>query len=250
MMKVLNNRVGHQTESNAYIQPQMEVGKVDDEYEKEANDVADKVIRMPEGDQMPKMRSGSKSIRMMKMNGDSIKMGGSNEGTIQMAVDSPVKIQKMSDWDKDEIFASLNIQQNNSTVQNKFKQLMNDPTNTKYSESDIDNITTQFNGYDEMEKTSDNTFKLKAGWQMKLKKSPNYGTMTLSNTQITITHKVNGKWIKGPVNVIEVKFSKPFGFAVGNPFSGNILHQGYIYGNKFYIKDENGTYSNPLDLSK
>ena len=116
MKKVLNNQVDHQRGSSMYIQPQMEVGKVDDEYEKEANDVADKVMRMPEGDQMPKMSSGSESIQMMKLDEDSIKMGGSNEGTIQMTVDSPVKIQKMSDGNKGAMPAPQKVEQgiNNS----------------------------------------------------------------------------------------------------------------------------------------
>jgi hypothetical protein len=93
--------------------------------------------------------------------------------------------------------------------------------------------------------------KLEAGWTMRnVYESSSSGTMTLSNTQITINHKVDGKWTKGPVDVIEVTFEKPFGFAVGNPLDGNIINQGYIYGNKFYVQNKNGTYSNLLDLSK
>jgi RHS repeat-associated protein len=142
------------------------------------------------------------------------------------------------------------VQQNNSTVQDKFNQLIKDATNKTYSEDNIDNITSQFNGYDGMKKVSSNKFKLEAGWKMTAKGSPDYGTMTLEKTQITISHKVNGKWTKGPVDVIKVNFSDPFGFLAGSVWSGEVLNTGYVYGNKFYIKNEDDTYSNPLDLSK
>jgi hypothetical protein len=82
--------------SDTCIQPQLEIGEVDDEYEKEANDVADKVMRMPESDQIPKMTTSIENIQM-KIDEDPNKMGDSNEGKIQMMVDNPVQIQKMSD---------------------------------------------------------------------------------------------------------------------------------------------------------
>lgn len=173
----------------------------------------------------------------------------SSEGKHLLAHELTHTIQQGGMVQKAVQMESQSLSQSASTVQSKFSQLMKDSINKEYSESTIDNISSQFNGYNGMKKTASSTFKLEAGWQMKLSNSPDYATMTLKNAKIIIKHKVDGKWISGSVDVIEVKFSKPFGFLQGNTFTGTILAHGYIYGNKFYIKNGDGTYSNPLNLS-
>lgn len=141
------------------------------------------------------------------------------------------------------------VQQNKPTVQDKFNQLMKDGANKEYSETAIDKITSQFEGYDGMKKLSSNKFKLEAGWTMRnVYETGSSGTMTLKNTQITIAHKVDGKWTKGPVDVIQVTFSAPFGFL--DRGNDKIYDTGYIYGDKFYVQKDDGTYTNPLNLSK
>ncbi|MGZ4099836.1 MAG: eCIS core domain-containing protein, partial [Bacteroidia bacterium] len=56
--------------SNTYIQPSMEIGKEDDEHEKEANHVADKVMRMSAGEEAEKMSVAKEGIQKMPVGND------------------------------------------------------------------------------------------------------------------------------------------------------------------------------------
>lgn len=76
--------------SDTYIQPQLEVGSPDDEYEKEANDVADRVMRMSDGEQTPKMSTDKKNIQMMAY--------------------YPKKIRKMSDANNEGMLAPQRVE--------------------------------------------------------------------------------------------------------------------------------------------
>jgi len=55
--------------TSTYIQPQLEIGKEDDEYEKEANSVADKVMYMRDSDtgKISQMHSGASEIKRMSI---------------------------------------------------------------------------------------------------------------------------------------------------------------------------------------
>ena len=66
--KVRNNS------ADTYIQPQLEVGSPDDEYEQGTNNVADKVMRMSEGEQMPKKSAGKENTQMMSTGAERPKM--------------------------------------------------------------------------------------------------------------------------------------------------------------------------------
>ena len=91
--------------SQTFIQPQLEVGKEDDEHEREANHVADKVMKMSVPDEeKKKMKESSSKVQMMP---------DSKTGTMQ---ESPVKIRMQADSSTGGMMASQNVEQgiNNS----------------------------------------------------------------------------------------------------------------------------------------
>lgn len=86
---------------NSKIQPSLEIGEADDEYEKEANSVADKVMKMgdDEGGKVQKMESVPENIAMMEEEEEmSIqKMQDSSiEGIASPAIESQLKSNKGS----------------------------------------------------------------------------------------------------------------------------------------------------------
>lgn len=126
----------HLSGSNVNIQPALEIGKEDDEYEKEANTVADKVMKMNDDEDGIRMKDNSSGISMMSdeeerlqmksdeddriqmMNDDDDEDEKTTEGgeKVQMMVDSPLKISKMGDSSEGVLKAPLNVEQgiNNS----------------------------------------------------------------------------------------------------------------------------------------
>ncbi|MGZ4074336.1 MAG: eCIS core domain-containing protein, partial [Bacteroidia bacterium] len=105
--------------SQTLIQPQLEVGEEDDEHEKEANHVADKVMKMSDPDEKKKkMSEGTEKIQKMSSGKEEEKMKDEDEGKIQKMSDGPVTINKMSDGNGS-MAAPQNVEQGiNSTKGN------------------------------------------------------------------------------------------------------------------------------------
>ena len=86
--------------SQTIIQPVLEVGKEDDEHEKEANHVADKVMKMSDSEEEEKkMKESSSKVQMMP---------DSKTSTIQ---ESPVKVRMQTDGSTGGMMASKNVEQ-------------------------------------------------------------------------------------------------------------------------------------------
>ncbi|MGZ6523411.1 MAG: hypothetical protein ACXVDT_16375, partial [Bacteroidia bacterium] len=102
--------------SQTLIQPQLEVGKEDDEHEKEANHVADKVMKMSDPDEKKKkMGEGTEKIQKMSSGKEEEKMKDEDEGKIQKMSDESLTINKMSDGNGSMV-APQNVEQGiNST---------------------------------------------------------------------------------------------------------------------------------------
>src|SRR6476661_5496699 len=78
--------------SQTLIQPALEIGKEDDEYEKEANHVADKVMKMSDPDEEKKKMTESPAM-LQKMGGDK----DEDEEKIQKMSESPAIMAKMGE---------------------------------------------------------------------------------------------------------------------------------------------------------
>lgn len=104
--------------SQTIIQAQLEVGKEDDEHEKEANDLADKVMRMSDddGEKEKKMGEGVGSKIRMMHDGRGVEKMKDNEDTIRMKSEPSLYIRKMSDGNGSAILAPKKVEQeiNNS----------------------------------------------------------------------------------------------------------------------------------------
>ncbi|MFL5764172.1 MAG: DUF4157 domain-containing protein, partial [Bacteroidia bacterium] len=79
---MLTREIKNDVQPATKIQPKLEVGKEDDEYEKEANEVAGKVMRMSSGtgdESKPLMNTGKKEVKPM-FNPTASKVGTMNTG--------------------------------------------------------------------------------------------------------------------------------------------------------------------------
>jgi hypothetical protein len=115
-------------DSGSLIQPALEIGKEDDEHEKEADSVAEKVMKMPDpGLSIQKMEDGKKEEKMNE-----------SGNKIQMMVDSPLKISKMSQGAENGIKASPNVEHNINTSKGKGHSLDADLQNELGSKMDAD----------------------------------------------------------------------------------------------------------------
>jgi hypothetical protein len=96
------------------IQPSLEIGKEDDDQEKEANHVADQVMRMPDKNEKVERMRESPAI-LPKMNGSPAilpKMGEADEEEpIRKKSEEPLNIQKKSQGDGGGMTASKNVEQ-------------------------------------------------------------------------------------------------------------------------------------------
>lgn len=96
------NRPAEQT-SGMYIQPALEIGEENDEYEKEANAVADKVMRMKDEEEEKVMcmsESGGKVQQMCAGCEEEEKMPAGTEGKVQPMRDPDEDEKKMSEWEE------------------------------------------------------------------------------------------------------------------------------------------------------
>ena len=89
--------------SQTLIQPQLEIGQEDDAYEKEANHIADKVMKMPAG--------ADNKVQMMSDGKEEKKMKDEDEGKVRMMVDSPMPVRKMSDGNGGALAAPKSVEQ-------------------------------------------------------------------------------------------------------------------------------------------
>ncbi|MGZ4049377.1 MAG: eCIS core domain-containing protein, partial [Bacteroidia bacterium] len=105
--------------SQTLIQPQLEVGKEDDEHEKEANHVADKVMKMSDPDEKKKkMGEGTEKIQKMSSGKEEEKMKDEDEGKIQKMSDESLTINKMSDGNGSMV-APQNVEQGINSTKGK-----------------------------------------------------------------------------------------------------------------------------------
>src|SRR6476620_6213991 len=106
--------------SQTLIQPALEIGREDDEHEKEADHVADKVMKMPDPEEekkkMPESKpmlqkmSNSKPFAKMRESKPLLqKMDGTKEEDEEKE-NPPVNIQKKTDGSGDGMVASKNVE--------------------------------------------------------------------------------------------------------------------------------------------
>ncbi|MFL5764171.1 MAG: DUF4157 domain-containing protein [Bacteroidia bacterium] len=128
-----------------YIQPALEVGKEDDDHEKEANSVADKIMRMPEsGQEKQKMSTGKRKVQPM-FNPTADKTGTMNTGKRV--------VQKMSTG-KSGLKATPNVEQgihstkgNGQSLQPELQQEMGSKIGADFSDVNVhtDNNAAEMN---------------------------------------------------------------------------------------------------------
>jgi hypothetical protein len=97
--------------SQTIIQPSLEIGKEDDEHEKEADQVADKVMRMPESKLLLQKMSNSEPVAKMPESRPLLQKMGSAKEEEEEKETSPLSIQKKTDGSSDGVFASKNVEQ-------------------------------------------------------------------------------------------------------------------------------------------
>src|SRR6218665_65749 len=95
------------------IQPKLEIGKVDDPHEKEADAVADKVMRMPSGDgsKVARMRDDVGAGVRMKPEAEEEKMPSEDETKIKMKSDPVYPLQKKPDGGNENSLAPETVEQ-------------------------------------------------------------------------------------------------------------------------------------------
>src|SRR6218665_2159146 len=95
------------------IQPKLEIGNVDDPHEKEADAVADKVMRMPSGDgsKVARMRDDAGAGVRMKPEAEEEKMPSEDETKIKMKSDPVYPLQKKPDGGNENSLAPETVEQ-------------------------------------------------------------------------------------------------------------------------------------------
>src|SRR6218665_3128127 len=99
------------------IQPKLEIGNVDDPHEKEADAVADKVMRMPSGDgsKVARMRDDAGAGVRMKPEAEEEKMPSEDETKIKMKSDPVYPLQKKPDGGNENSLAPETVEQGSSS---------------------------------------------------------------------------------------------------------------------------------------
>ena len=118
-----------------------------------------------------------------------------------------------------------------------YQKLLSDPVGKEYSASERKKLSSQFDGYSGMKKIKDengkSTFELTTGSLARWNGAPDKGTVVMEITQITITHKVDDKWVKEKVSAVKVSFKNGLGFY--DSMNEKIEPVVYIYDNKAYV---------------
>jgi RHS repeat-associated protein len=134
------------------------------------------------------------------------------------------------------------IESQTATFQTAFEKLLSDPVGKEYDATQRKKLSTQFSGYSEMKKITDtdskDKFSLEPGTQAYLGGARS-GSMTLSQTKITVTKKVGEKWQKVVVEAVKVQFSEKLGFY--DSYEGKYLKLVYIHENIAYAPKSDGT---------
>src|SRR4051812_22791350 len=123
-----------------FIQPALEIGKEDDAHEKEANTVADQVMKMPEfEEEKKKMSAGNDGkVRMMIDEPMTRKMSEGEGSKVKMMVDAPMNIRKMSDSSESGIAAPEKVEQGISSSKGNGQSLPEQTQNELGSKMNAD----------------------------------------------------------------------------------------------------------------